>query len=309
MGGYKPAANQKFQILSATIRSGSFAEVYGATITYTPTGVFIHPTGAAIPGAGRLLNISTRLRVLAGDKALIGGFIVTGSAPKKVIIRGLGPSLTDKGVAGALQDPTLELFNQSGSLATNDNWKQTQQAAIAATGIPPAKDAEAAIVRTLLPGSYTAILRGRSNSIGVGLLEVYDLAQSANSKLANISSRGFVDSGDNALIGGFIAGGLSRGPNTKVVVRALGPSLAGQGVSGALADPTLALVNANGVTVRANDNWKSDQPSELEAIGIQPTRDAESALVATLPPGNYTAIMRGNNNGTGIGLVEVYNIE
>ena len=164
-------------------------------------------------------------------------------------------------------------------------------------------------MRTLTPGNYTAVVRGKSDSVGIGLVEVYDLAQSAMSKLANISSRGFVDTGDNALIGGFIAGGFGGGSNTKVVIRALGPSLGDQGVSGALNDPTLELKDGNGSTVRANDNWKSDQRGELEAIGIQPTRDAEAALVATLPAGNYTAIVRGVNDATGIGLVEIYNVE
>ena len=309
VGGFKPKAGQKFQILTAASRSGSFAEVYGATISYSATGVTIHPTGAPIPPAGQLLNISSRLRVLTGDRALIGGFIVTGTDPKKVIIRGLGPSLTAKGVPDALQDPTLELFNDKGSIAKNDNWKQTQEAEIKATGVAPTKDAESAIVRTLPPGSYTAVLRGQHNSVGVGALELYDLATAANSKLANISARGFVDSGDNALIGGFIAGALSGGPNTKVAVRAIGPSLSAQGVSDPLADPTLALVDANGATVRANDNWRTDQEAELEAIGIQPKNDAEAALVATLPAGSYTAIVRGADNGTGIGVVEVYNLQ
>lgn len=252
--------------------------------------------------ANLLLNISTRLRVLTEDKALIGGFIITGSEPKKVIIRAIGPSLS--GIPGALQDPTLELFDDKGSLATNDDWKQDQDAEIRATGVAPTKDAEAAIVRTLNPGNYTAVVRGKNNSVGVGVVEVYDLSQTANAKLANISSRGFVDTGDNALIGGFIAGGTS----TKVVIRALGPSLGDVGIAGSLADPTVQLINANGSTVRANDDWKSDQQAQLEAIGIQPKKDAEAALVETLPAGNYTAIVRGKRDATGIGLVEVYNV-
>ena len=258
-----------------------------------------------LPGAsGQLLNISTRLRVLREDRALIGGFIITGTEAKKVIIRALGPSLADSGVSGALQDPTLQLFGEKGSIAFNDNWKQDQEAAIKATGIPPSRAAEAAIVRTLAPGTYTVVVRGENDSVGVGLVEVYDLAQGAESELANISSRGFVDTGDNALIGGFIVGG-----NARVVIRALGPSLGDQGVAGALSDPTLELVDADGTTVRSNDNWKSDQQAELKAIGIEPTRDKEAALVQALPDGNYTAIVRGVNSTSGVGLVEVYNIQ
>ncbi|MDQ6625489.1 MAG: hypothetical protein M3Y69_05015, partial [Verrucomicrobiota bacterium] len=249
-----------------------------------------------------LLNISTRLRVLTDDKALIGGFIITGTEPKKVIIRAIGPSLT--GIPGALQDPTLELFADATSLATNDNWAQDQAAEIRASGVAPTKDAEAAIVRTLNPGNYTAVVRGKNNSSGIGVVEVYDLAQGADAKLANISSRGFVDAGDNALIGGFISGGSA----TKVVIRAIGPSLADAGIAGPLANPTVQLVNASGTTIRFNDDWKSDQQRELEAIGIQPKRDAEAALIETLPAGNYTAIVRGKGDTTGIGLVEVYNV-
>jgi len=212
--------------------------------------------------------------------------------------------LAGSGVSGALQDPTLQLSGEKGSVAFNDNWQQNQEAAIKATGIPPSRAAEAAIVRTLAPGNYTAVVRGKNDSVGVGLVEVYDLAQGAQSELANISSRGFVDTGENVLIGGFIVSG-----NARVVVRALGPSLADQGVAGVLADPALALVNANGMTVRANDNWKSGQPAELTAIGIAPTRDKEAALVQALAAGSYTAIVRGVNNSTGVGLVEVYNIQ
>ncbi|MFN2509646.1 MAG: hypothetical protein ABR589_12845, partial [Chthoniobacterales bacterium] len=177
-------------------------------------------------------------------------------------------------------------------------------AEIQASGVAPTNNAEAAIVRTLNPGNYTAVVRGKNNSVGIGVVEVYDLAQGAKAKLANISSRGFVDAGDNALIGGFFTGGTS----TKVVIRALGPSLGDLGVAGSLGDPTVQLVNSNGATVRFNDNWKSDQQAQLEAIGIQPKKDAEAALVETLPAGAYTAIVRGKGDTTGVGLVEVYNV-
>jgi plastocyanin len=265
------------------------------------------PTPTPTPASGsQLLNISTRMRVLTGDNVLIGGFIVTGTDDKKVIIRGLGPSLTSQGVPGALQDPTLELHDGSGALlAFDDNWKDTQQAEIEATGIAPSNDLESAIVATLPANNsaYTAILRGKDNTTGVGLVEVYDLAQSANSQLANISTRGFVDTGNNVMIGGFILGNGSGTAN--VIVRALGPSL---GISGELADPTLELHDANGALIMSNDNWKDTQQSQIEATGIPPQNDLESAIVVTIAPAAYTAIVAGKNGTTGIGLVEVYRL-
>ena len=257
------------------------------------------------------LNISTRMRVLTGDNVLIAGFIIAGTEPKNVIIRGIGPSLTGAGIT--LADPTLELHQGDVTLSTNDNWKindqtgQSQEADIRATTIPPSNDLESAILMTLSPGAYTAILAGKNGGTGVGVVEVYDLAQGANSKLANISSRGFVDTGDNVIIGGFIVGGGS-GNGGRVIVRALGPSVP---VAGALADPTLELHDRSGTTLATNDNWKtrpngSSQQAEIEVTTVPPASDLESALVQTLPPGNYTAIVRGKNNTTGIGLVEVY---
>jgi hypothetical protein len=250
-----------------------------------------------------------------GDRVLIAGLIVTGNNPKRIILRGIGPSLP---VNGFLADPTLELHQGDTTLATNDNWKtdsqtgQSQEAEIRATSIPPSNDLESAIATTLSPGSYTAVLAGKNGSTGVGLIEVYDLEQGANSKLANISSRGFVDTGDNVLIGGLIVGG-SSGDGARVTVRALGPSLSGSGVAGALNDPTLELHDGNGAAIAANDNWKvradgTSQQAEIEATEIPPTNDLESALVRALPPGNYTVVVRGINNSTGVGLVEVYNL-
>ena len=283
-----------------------------ATASPSPTATASpSPTPTPTPSVAplQLLNISTRLNVQTGENVLIGGIIITGAEPKKVILRAIGPSLGAQSVEGALQDPMLELFDNAGEpIATNDNWKLDEQTEIEASTIPPSDDAEAAIVRILAPGNYTAVVSGKNASTGIGLIEVYDLAQSASSQIANISSRGFVEAGDNALIGGFIAGGSDGGTPARVVVRALGPSLADQGVTGALADPTLELIDANGSTVRANDDWKTSQQIELEALGIQPTHDAESALIATLPSGNYTAVVRGNGDTTGVGLVEVYNV-
>ena len=258
----------------------------------------------------QLLNISTRMRVLTGDNVLIAGFIITGTDPKKVIIRGLGPSLGAVGVQGALTDTTLELHQGANTLATNDNWKiddqsgQSQEATIRATTIPPSNDLESALVATLNPGDYTAVLAGKNQTIGIGVVEVYDLDQAANSKLANISSRGFVDTGDNAMIGGFIVGGAGGGA-AKVIVRAIAPSLP---FSGTLQDPTLELHDNNGNTIATDDNWKDSQQGDVQATTIPPSNEVESAIVRTLVPGNYTAVVRGVNNSTGIAVVEVYNL-
>ncbi len=290
---------------------GTFDMVSGATHT-----ALVRLQGDS---GSRLLNISTRLAVGTGENVLIGGFIITGTDPKTVLIRGIGPSLP--GVGGTLGDPTLELHQGAATLATNDNWKiddstgQPQEAAIRATTIPPNNDLESAILTTLNPGAYTAILAGKNGTTGVGLVEVYDLAQGANAQLANISTRSFIQTGDNVMIGGFIVGSGSAnvGGVAKVIVRALGPSLSNSGIGGALADPTLELHDGNGSTIATNDNWKtssngSSQQSEIEATTIPPPNDLESALVATLGPGNYTAIVRGANDSTGVGLVEVYNL-
>ena len=259
----------------------------------------------------QLLNISTRLNVLTGDSVLIGGFIITGSESKKVIVRGIGPSLgtANPPVAGALADPNLELHEADGTVVTNDNWKDTQEVEINATTIPPTNDLESAIVATLPPGAYTVIESGKNGGTGVGLVEVYDLDQSAGATLANISTRGFVNTGDNVMIGGFIIGPSDTGP-ANVLVRAIGPSLANANppVPGALADPTLELHDSNGTLLASNDDWRTDQQSAIEATGIAPTNDNEAAIVATLAPGAYTAIESGVGDTSGVGLVEVYNL-
>jgi CSLREA domain-containing protein len=259
---------------------------------------------------GVLGNISTRVRVLTGDNALIGGMIVTGTAPKKVMIRALGPILTDLGLAGALSDPTLELFQGNSLVGANDDWKSgTQQMEITNTGLAPSKDAESAIIATLTPNqNYTAIVRGKNGETGIGVVEAYDLDQAAPSKLANISSRGFVDVDDKVMIAGLIVI-PANGGNAKVLVRALGPTLGDFGVPGSLADPTLDLVSSNGTVIRSNNNWRTSQESEIQASGLRPAHDEEAALIESLPPAAYTAIVRGNNHTVGVGLVEVYNIQ
>ena len=255
----------------------------------------------------QLLNISTRMRVLTGDNVLIGGFIVTGTASKKVILRAIGPSFSNAipPVLGALADPVLELHEPDGTVITNDNWKDTQEAEIIASTVPPTNDFESAIVATVAPGNYTAIVSGKNGGAGVGLVEAYDLDPTSG-KLANISTRGFVDTGDNVMIGGFIIGGETA---SDILLRGIGPSLTDQGVSGALQDPTLELHDGNGNTLTSNDDWKSTQQTEIETTGIPPTDDHESALIATLAPGSYTAIVRGKNDTTGVGLVEAYNLQ
>jgi CSLREA domain-containing protein len=252
-------------------------------------------------------NISTRLLVGTGDNVLIGGFIVTGTQPKKVIVRAIGPSLTPLGIAAALADPILELHGPGTfTTITNDNWRSDQEAEIIATTIPPANDLESAIVATLPANNsaYTAVVRGANDGTGVGLVEVYDLDRTVDSKLANISTRGEVLTGDNVMIAGMIVLG---GGTQRVIIRAIGPSLP---FAGKLADPTLELRDANGALIRSNDNWRTDQEAEIIATGIPPANDLESALIAILPAGGvpYTATVRGVNGTTGVALVEIYAI-
>ena len=262
---------------------------------------------------GKQLNISTRLDVQTGDGVGIGGFILTGSDPKKVVVRALGPSLTGLGVPGALQDPTLELHDHTGAtIAFNDNWKDTQQSAIQSTGLAPSDDHEAAMVQTLSSGGYTAIVQGIGNTTGVGLIEVYDVDTNANSILANISTRGFAGTGDNVMIGGEIIGrglGANGAGSVKVLIRGLGPSLTQANVAGALQDPTLELHDGNGAIIASNDNWKDTQQSAIQATGLAPSDDRESAILTILTKGGYTAILRGKNNTTGIALIEAYKIQ
>ena len=251
-------------------------------------------------------NISTRLPVQSGESVLIGGFIINGSAPKKVIIRAIGPSLTERGVAGALTDPILELHNPDGSVVVNDDWKENQ-AAVEASTIPPEHDDESALVQTLPPGAYTAIVKGNGGVSGVALVEVYDLDGAVPARLANISTRGRVQTGDNVMIAGFILGGSTNA--TIVAARGLGPSLTSAGISDALVDPTLDLRDANGARLIFNDDWQSDADAaaQLTANGLAPSRAEEAAIFTTLPPGSYTAILAGKGD-SGIGLVELYNI-
>jgi len=276
----------------------------------SPEGINLDVVGydlkaALLPPEPTVLgNISTRGLVRTGDQVLIGGFIITGSALKPVIIRALGPST---GVTGSLADPVLELHDSAGTLiASNDNWKSDQESAILSTGVAPTNELESAMVENLTPGAYTAIVSGKNNGTGVGLVEVYDLDLTVDSKLANISTRGFVGTNDNVLIGGFIVLGDA---SASTLIRAIGPSLTPLGVMGALQDPELELHDGNGTLIVSNDDWMTDQESDIIATGVAPTEPAESAIVMTLAPGNYTAIVSGKSNTTGVGLVEVYQLD
>jgi Putative Ig domain len=267
----------------------------------------VQQTPANATANATLVNISTRLLVQTGAKVGIGGFIITGPDAKKVLIRGMGPTLTSFGVPNALQDPILELHDGTGAVVIgNDDWKIPQETAIAATGLAPGNDHESAILLTLQPGPYTVIESGKNGTSGVGLVEVYDLDTAANAHLSNISTRGFVQTGANVMIGGFIVSGASGSVN--LVVRALGPSLAQFGVPNPLADPGLGLYDGNGTLMMSNDNWKDSQQAAIYNSGLQPPNDLDSAILVTLPTGNYTAIVSGKNGGTGVGLVEVYRL-
>jgi hypothetical protein len=263
--------------------------------------------------------------VQTGDNVMIGGFIVQGSEPKRVIIRAIGPELIQYGVADALSDPTLELHDGTGALiASNDNWQHTiiggiimsdQVREIRNSGHAPTEASESAIIAELPPGNYTAIVRGVNNTIGVALAEVYDLSDDSSSVLANVSTRALVLVGDNVMIGGFIIQGTQP---KRVILRAIGPELSRYGVPNFLPDPTLELHDGTGALIASNDDWQHtiiggiimvDQAREIRSCGHAPTNPFESAIIADLPPGNYTGIVRDKNIIVGIALVEVYDLD
>jgi hypothetical protein len=256
-----------------------------------------------------LLNISSRMQVAADPNQLIGGFIITGSEPKTVIILATGPSLEQFHLTGLLADPILELYQGQTLIASNDNWEVPDKAAIEATKFQPSHRLESALLRTLPPGDYTAVVRG-TNGPGIGTVQVYDLAANSNSSLANISSRGRIEPGDEkALIAGFIVDG-NGGAESRVIVRALGPSLSAFQIPGALDDPTLEVKNANGSTLANNDDWEqSSQAAEIRARNFAPGDRRDSAVMIAPPPGAYTAIVRGKGNATGVAVVDVYNLD
>ena len=271
-----------------------------------------------------LSNISTRSFVQTGEHVMIGGFIVQGTGPKRVIIRAIGPELTQYGIANALANPRLELHNGTGALiATNDNWQTTilggiitsnQVSDIQNSGHAPTAASESAIVANLQPGNYTAVVRGVNNANGVALVEVYDLNPAASSSLGNISTRSFVQAGQNVMIGGFVVQGTGA---KRVIIRAIGPELTQHGITNALADPRLEIHNQSGALIASNDNWQTtilggvitgNQVSDIQNSGHAPSAASESAIIANLQPGNYTAIVRGVSNTTGVALVEAYDL-
>ena len=277
--------------------------------------------GAITPGL--VANVSTRLPVGTNDNVLIEGFTVSGPAgsTKKIIVRAIGPSLAPFGVTDALPNPTLEIHdsnNNNAIVATNDDWKVTQvgglitadqSAEIAASGFKPGNDLESAIIANLPPGSYTAVVRGAgsNNNTGTGVVDAYDLSAASSAKLVNVATRGLVQPGDKLMIAGFIT---QNGP-VRAVVRAIGPSLAAFGITNALPDTTLQLRDQNGAIVVENDDWKTrtngtSQQAEMEATQLQPTNNLEAAFVTTLQPGQYSALVRGKPESTGIGVVQVY---
>ncbi|CAA9232568.1 MAG: hypothetical protein AVDCRST_MAG42-1210 [uncultured Chthoniobacterales bacterium] len=242
-----------------------------------------------------------------GENVLISGIIIQGPAAstKRVIMRALGPSLTVSAVPTALRDPLLELYDDSGLPPfQNDNWRHTQQAEIEATKLQPSDERESAIVMSLPPGQYTAVMSGVDGGTGVGLTEIYDLTRDSQATVGNISTRGFVGTDNNVMIGGFILDGSGT---TDVLIRAIGPSMADDGVPNTLANPTLRLTDGNG-NVTFNDNWRSNQQAEISATTIPPEDDREAAIFATLPAGTYTAIVAGAEGTSGVALVEIYSL-
>ena len=254
---------------------------------------------------GKATNISTRGMVGTGQNVLIAGFTISGNQAKKVIVRALGPTLSTLGVSGALADPTITIVNSNNvTVASNDNWRDTQETEIAASGFAPPNDLESAIIATLAPGAYTALVTGKNGGTGIGLVDVYQL-DTTTSIFSNLSTRGLVGTGNNVLIGGLIIG---NGEPPVIVLRAIGPTLSSFGITQPLQDPTLELRDANGALIAFNDDWNDSTPTAVKATLLQPTDNRESAIVASLATGNYTAIVRGKNGTTGVALVQAYRL-
>jgi len=319
---------------SALSNSATYSGHTFATLHVTP-GTYVWKWGIGAnqnftlqieaPVTANITNISTRALVQTGQNVMIGGFIVQGTGPKRVIIRAIGPELTHFGITNPLADPTLELHNESGELiASNDDWQTTIPGGIITTnqaneiqnsGHTPTVASESAIIANLQPGNYTAMVRGVNNTTGVALVEVYDVSPAASSSLGNISARAFVQTGENVMIGGFVVQG--SGPK-RVIIRAIGPELTQYGITDALVNPRLELYNGTEALIASNDNWQTtilggvittNQVNAIQNSGYAPTRAAESAIIANLQPGNYTALVRGVRNTTGVALVEVYDLD
>jgi hypothetical protein len=288
---------------------GAAIHGYGATMSGNKT-----PTGEAMTGLAdsylrplaKALNFSTRGTVGTGENVLIQGFSVGGDRPAKVLLRAIGPSLGSE-LTHPVADPVISLYDSGGSLlAWNDDWKSLQESEIEATAIAPTEDKEAAILIELQPGLYTALMSGKSTALGVGLVEIYDLSDDDLTDLQNVSTRGLVGVGNNVMIGGLIVG---PGQSPTIIARAIGPTLGALGIQNPLEDPLLELRDSNGALVESNDNWKDSNEVGVTATAIAPADERESAIVRQLAPGNYTTVLRGNNNTAGIALVEIYRSE
>jgi len=258
-----------------------------------------------IAALGKATNISTRGIVGTGENVLIAGFTISGKQSKKVIVRALGPTLSTLGVSGALADPTIAIVNSSNVVvASNDNWRDTQETEIAASGYAPPNDLESAIIATLAPGSYTAVVTGKNGGTGIGLVDLYQL-DATTSIFSNLSTRGLVGTGQNVLIGGLIIG---NGEPPVIVLRAIGPTLSSFGIAHPLQDPTLELRDANGALIAFDNDWNDNTPTGIKATLLKPNDSHESAIITSLAAGNYTAIVRGKNGTTGVALVEAYRL-
>ena len=305
--GYSVAISGGAAVIGAWEESSAATGVNGNQSNNSAGGSGAAYVFAGLPATAAMQNISTRAQVLTDGNVLIGGFIISGTGTKSILVRGLGETLGDLGVTGFLIDPTLDLRNGNQvQIAANDNWKDTQQTAIQATGKAPPHDSEPAILQTsLAPGNYTAILAGKNNTTGIGLVEVYDQSPASTAQLTNISSRGMVGTNSNVMIGGFVTGVAEN----RIIVRALGPTLTQFGVTGVLMDPVLGLFDANGNAIAGNDNWQqSSQASEIQDSGLAPPNAAESAIISIRPLGNTTAVVTGKNGTTGVALAEVYKL-
>ncbi|MEN3370959.1 MAG: hypothetical protein V7609_3102 [Verrucomicrobiota bacterium] len=281
-----------------------------STVCGAASQTFTVTSPAPTPTPAQSLNISTRVRTELGDRAMIGGFIITGNAPKSVVIRGLGPSLASFNLSDLLPNPQLELKGPNNNLLfLNKDWKDSQRSLIEGTNFQPKDDRESVIVISLNPGAYTAILSGEGGTTGIGLVEVYDTSPNSDSKLGNISTRGFVQTGDKVMIGGFTLG-ANNNP-TRIAIRGRGPSLSQFGLSPVLADPTLELRNQNGTILVVNDDWQSDPVSaaNLTANGLGLSDPKEAGIFTSLPAGQFTAVLAGKTGGIGIGLIEIYNLQ
>jgi hypothetical protein len=288
-------------------RMNGTGSVGGDCTAAPPPTTPVPPTTPTTPVAGRLANLSTRMQVLTGNDVMITGFVISGTTPKTVAIVGTGPSLAAYGIANPLPNPSLTLVRSSDQaiIATNDDWPSGAGAvAMAASGFAPTNPLEAGLHVTLPPGAYTAILSGVGSATGIGVAAVYEVDR-PESPLANISTRGQVRSGNDVMIGGFVIQGTQ--PQTVAIV-GTGPSLSAYGIANPLPNPTITLVRTSDQAVIAtNDNWSgATNAAQIQVSGFAPSNPLESALLVTLQPGAYTAIMSGVGGTTGTGIVAVY---